>query len=163
MSASRLAPAALLVATCAVCGVLGFRWQSLHAAERDAVAQLQSARSRETLATLDAGSLPPNRSLRLCNDSRETATVTGLGAVYWAPDGSLATFNSGQANWHEWTVAPGKEESLALDGQDGSAWSGPAVFYAMDLEAGSHHTLVAGTSDDLRGGCVRWNGSVSQP
>lgn len=145
---------ALLVISAAVCAFLGVRLVSLHGREAQAQRRLSEVRGRAALSTLDSMTLPVNRPMAVCNDADRPLTVTAVAATYWDGEGKLQNFSSAAAQWHTWQVGGRESQKLALSGEPDSSWDGSAVFYAMDVSRDGRSALLAGTSDDLRDGCI---------
>lgn len=147
-----LALIALALTVIAALAVRCAQLQSYVSTESASLAQLQK---RDALAAFDRFTLPPNRKLSVCNESAKEVTISALTAVYIDAHGNPATFNSASDQWRVWKIPAGSTRSLSLASSGSPAWDGSAVFFAMDIGSGNADQLVAGTSADLRSGCLR--------
>jgi len=145
---------AVIIISLAASATLAVRTDTLQADVQKATVTLAESKHKAALAIIDSGSLPPNRGLTICNSWPETATISALTASYWDRQGKLRTFNSAKHEWHTWEVPAGATKSIALAELNGSGWDGSVVFYAMDLSNHGKGTLLSGTSDDLKSGCI---------
>jgi hypothetical protein len=145
----------LIVFSLVALAVLGTRQVQLQDELRDENATLVQSRNRAAAAAFDRLALPPNRKLTVCNQSGKDLTISALTAVYIDKEGRPSTFNSAINQWHAWRIQAGSTEMLGLDDEPGAGWDGSALFYAIEV-SGEHGTeLLSGTSDDLKGGCIR--------
>ena len=151
----RLAAILTLLVSLAASLLLAGHWNHLRLEALATQQKLDLLERRTTLATLDSVSLPPNRTLSICNDTAAEIAVSALTAIYWDSSGRLRTFNSAKNQWHTWRIAARTTQPLKLTQQNSSVWDGSAVFYAMDLVQPGRNLLLSGTSDDLRMGCIR--------
>ncbi len=150
----------MLLVCLAVSILLGVRCYGLYTGTGDLQKMLAQAKDRAAMETLNSISLPPNRKLTVCNNSPADITISAVAAVYWDVQGKLKNFNSAKEQWHTWRLSSGSTQQLNLTQQDGTAWDGSIVFYAMDVNRQGKDLLVSGTSDDLKGGCIQ---AVSDP
>ena len=152
--AGKVAAVLLTIVSLAASGLLAVRCYRL----RDEVnAENQifvQTRERMALATLDSFSLPPNRSMAVCNKSAKDITISALTTIYVNSQGKLRNFNSAKDQWHTWLIPAGSKQFLDMRKQGISIWDGSVVFYAMDIGREPQSLLVSGTSDNLKSGCI---------
>lgn len=154
-NSQKIAAILMLLASLAASAVLAVRWRNLHAELQTANEKQAVSTNRAALATFDNVSLPTNRRLTVCNNSLEEATVSAVTAFYWDANGKLKNFNSAKNQWHTWRISAGATQPLSLIEANGAGWDGSVVFYAMDIHRQGKDSLLSGTSEDLKSGCIR--------
>ena len=116
---------------------------------------LVETRSRVSSAVSNRLALPPNRRLTVCNGGDVDATISAVTANYIDGKGKPATYNSAGDDGRTWTIAARSRLTLDAMEASGTPWDGSVIFYAMDVVSAGKSQLLAGTSEDLKDGCIR--------
>jgi hypothetical protein len=139
----------------AAIALMAARYVQLHGEFAAADHSLAETRSHAALAISNRLALPPNRRLAVCNEGDTDATISALTSNYIDGKGKPVTYNSASGEGHTWKIAAGSR--LILEDVEAGApvWDGSAIFYAIDVVSAGKSRLLAGTSEDLKSGCIQ--------
>lgn len=139
----------------AAIALVAARYAQLHSQLAVAARSLAQTQSRAAFAVSNGLALPPNRRLTVCNADATEATISALTANYIDAKGRPVTYNSASGDGRTWKIAAGSR--VALDDVEAGVpvWDGSVIFYAFDVVSAGKSRLLAGTSEDLKDGCIQ--------
>jgi hypothetical protein len=135
--------------------LMAARCMQLHGELAAAAQSLAETRSQTALAVSNRFALPPNRQLAVCNGGDTDATISAVTANFIDDKGKPATYNSASGEGHTWKIAARSRITLEDAEAGAPVWNGSAIFFALDVVSAGKSRLLAGTSEDLKSGCIQ--------